>query len=396
MEQEQLQGLITEAEKQGGGLVLNIGDTPQAVVLSVAAYTQLLAGRSGLVPGLQMVDDARPEAAEPQRTVLVVGGAGYLGSFVCRELLRRGSRVIILDNLSSGSREQVPVGATFVQGDVADKNVVRDIFVEYQVVAVVHLAFPGVDKDAANYLVAATTHIQTLVTTMSECGVQDLVFASDIRIYGANQLHPVTPITQPNPAGYYAEGVMLAERVLKYSTQSQPFPFLGVRVRVLRFAELAGADLTQGVSGNAHRHGFISKVLRVARGVASYIVIDGSDWQTNDGTYLRDYMYVGDAAAACALAALKPFESEWEVYTLGTGKGASVREVIQAVAETTRRMIPMELGARNEHDAERLLADPSAFCAAFDFTLTPKTIHELVASEWETKNSSELLVTSGE
>lgn len=377
MEQEQLQELITEAEKQGGGLVLNIGDTPQAVVLSVAAYTQLLAGRSGLVPGLQMVDDARPEATEPQQTVLVVGGAGYLGSFVCRELLRRGSRVIILDNLSSGSREQVPVGATFVQGDVADTNVLRDIFAEYAVSTVVHVALPQAEAEPAEVLRASAIGMRSLVTAMYESGVTDLVCVSDVCVYGIEQLHPVTPVTPVAPVGAYAEGLMLAESVLGYASK-----FLGVRSRVLRFAELAGADLGQGLPGSVHRRGFIPKVLRVARGVSGSIVIDGGDWQTNDGTYLRDYLPVTDAAIACALATLKPFESGCEVYTLGTGKGVSVREVIQAVAETTRRMIPMELGPRQEGEAERLLADASAFCAAFDFALTPKTIHELVASEW--------------
>lgn len=383
MEQEQLQGLITEAEKQGGGLVLNIGDTPQAVVLSVAAYTQLLAGRSGLVPGLQTVDEARPETTESQRTVLVVGGAGYLGSFVCRELLRRGSRVIILDNLSSGSREQVPVGATFVQGDVADMNVLRDIFTEYAVSVVVHVALPQAEAEPAEVLRAATVGMRSLVTVMCESGVVDLVCASDICVYGTEQLHAVTPVTPAAPVGAYAEGLMLAESVLGHASK-----FLGVRSRVLRFAELAGADLGQGLPGSVHQHGFVPKVLRVARGVSGSVVIDGGDWQTNDGTYLRDYLAVTDAATACALATLKPFESAYEVYTLGTGRGVSVREVIQAVAETTRRMIPMELGARNEHDAERLLADPSAFCAEFDFTLTPRTIHELVASEWEAREEA--------
>lgn len=383
MEQEQLQGLITEAEKQGGGLVLNIGDTPQAVVLSVAAYTQLLAGRSGLVPGLQTVDEARPETAEPQRTVLVIGGAGYLGSFVCRELLRRGSRVIILDNLSSGSRESVPVGATFVQGDVADMNVLRDIFAEYAVRVVVHVALPQREAEPAEVLRAAAVGTRSLVMAMQECGVSNLVCASGICVYGTEQLHPVTPLTPVAPVGAYAEGLVLAESVLRYASR-----FLGVRSRVLRFAELAGADLSQGLSGSVHRHGFVPKVLRVARGVSGSVVIDGGDWQTNDGTYLRDYLAVTDAATACALATLKPFESAYEVHTLGTGKGVSVREVIQAVAETTRRMIPMELGPRREGEAERLLADPAAFLAAFDFTLTPKTIHELVASEWETKEEA--------
>ncbi|MBP9686216.1 MAG: UDP-glucose 4-epimerase [Candidatus Doudnabacteria bacterium] len=384
MEQEQLQGLITEAEKQGGGLVLNIGDTPQAVVLSVAAYTQLLAGRSGMVPGLQAVDEANVVAPELQRTVLVVGGAGYLGSFVCRELLRRGSRVIILDNLSTGSREQVPVGATFVQGDVADKNVLRDIFAEYQVTTVVHTALPQVEAEGVEVLHSAALGMYSLVMAMHEAGVFDLVCVSDICVYGTEQLRAVTPATGVLPVGAYAEGVMLAELVVQYASK-----FLNLRSRILRFAAIAGADLGQGLSGSCHRHGFIPKLLRVARGVSTSIVIDGSDWQTNDGTYVRDYIAVTDAATACVLAAHKPFESGYELYTLGSGKGVTVREVIQAVAETTRRMIPMELGPRMPTDAERLLADPQLFCEAFDFALIPKTIHELVASEWETKAEQE-------
>ena len=122
----------------------------------------------------------------------------------------------------------------------------------------------------------------------------------------------------------------------------------------------------------------------MARGVGSSVVIPGGDWNTNDGTYIRDYVFVGDVAKALVAVTQAPLSAGMHVFPLGSGKGVSVREVIQAAAESTSRMIPMELGPRQEFDTERIVVAASAFREAYSFVPAPKTIHERIASEWVT------------
>ncbi len=381
MDQDQLQTLISEAERQGGGLVLRVGEAPQAVVLSVAAYSELLSGRTGLVPELEPQDGVVTESrVTPAKTILVVGGAGYIGSVLVRELLAAGVRVVVLDNLSSGAREQVPAGVVFIVGDFGDAALLRDVFAEYTVSAVVHVA--SVHGDAENAVVAqellrnSTQALYTLTTIMAENSITDLVFTSDALLTLLGQLQPVVSNThatlQPR-----TETALLAESVLRYASN-----FLGLRTVVMRLGTVAGAMPESGVYGTFHRHGFLAQVLRVARGVGSSVVIPGGDWNTNDGTYVRDYVFVGDVAKAVAAVVHAPFHAGMQVYAFGSGKGVSIRELIQAAAESTSRMIPMELGPRNEQDVERIVVDASEFMKTYEFACTPKSIHELIASEW--------------
>jgi hypothetical protein len=147
MDEKLLRELLVEAERHGGGLLLNLGDKPEAVVLSVDAYSQLLAGKlSDLLPSVRETE--QEQAPQRKQTMLVTGGAGYIGGHVVREALANNFSVVVLDNLVTGRREHVPDEAVFVEGDVRDVNLLRDIFTQYSVDAVVHLGqvFYATDK----------------------------------------------------------------------------------------------------------------------------------------------------------------------------------------------------------------------------------------------------------
>ncbi len=383
MDEKLLIELIEEAQKRGGGLILNMGDTPRAVVLSVDAYTELLSGKSSdlLAPASAATTEPLAEKEKPM-TVLVTGGAGYIGGHVVREALAQGYSVVVLDNLSTGKREHVPSGAVFIEGDVRDVNLLRDIFAQYAITVVVHLAaLLEAQESVAQPVPYFETNVlatMRLVEVMHEVGVHKLLFASTAAVYGASNVGNFTESSPCAPTNPYGSSKLLAEQGLEYFAT-----YAGITVTVLRFFNVAGTHEAWGIHDTHDRAHLIPLVLDVAKGKSSQLTVFGEDYETVDGTCVRDYVHVYDIARAILAAATIPQSDSYEVYNVGTGHGASVREIVQVVAEITGRMVPMEVGPRRAGDDAQRVADASKIKQALGFATLHSSLAEIIESAWE-------------
>lgn len=377
MENEQLLELLAQVEQNGGGVVLRVGEAARAVVLSMETYASMSSG------GQDPVSLREPVAAPAARqTVLVTGGAGYIGGHVTRELLDAGYDVVVLDSLYTGRRHHVPAAAHFVEGDVRDVNLLRDIFSQHKIDAVIHLAAllevaESVEKPLEYFEV--NVHGTTrLLEVCSEMGIRNVVFSSTAAVYGPQSVMPIPETAACAPINPYGASKLLAEQVLRYFSQ-----YKDMRVTVLRFFNVAGQHRTWGVSDTHERSHLVPIVLEVAGGKRASLTVNGSDYITADGTCVRDYVHVLDIAKAHVKALTRQNIAPFRVYNVGTGKGVSVREVVQAAAEVTGRMIPMEVGPRRPGDDAILVADVQEIQVELGFVAEHSDIGNIIESSWQ-------------
>lgn len=377
MENEQLLELLAQVEQSGGGVVLRVGEAARAVVLSMEAYTNMASG------SLDLVSLREPVMSAPaKQTVLVTGGAGYIGGHVTRELLASGYDVVVLDNLYTGRREYVPAEAHFVDGDVRDVNLLRDVFSQHKIDAVIHLAAmlevaESVEKPLEYFEV--NVHGTTrLLEVCSEVGITNVVFSSTAAVYGPQTVMPIPEAATCEPINPYGASKLLAEQVLRYFSR-----YRGMHVTVLRFFNVAGQHVPWGVSDTHEHSHLVPIVLEVAMGKRPQLTVNGDDYITADGTCVRDYVHVLDIAKAHVKALSRRGGDSFRVYNVGTGKGVSVREVVQAAAEVTSRMIPMEVGPRRPGDDAILVADVQAIRSELDFVAEHSDISTIIDSAWQ-------------
>ncbi len=288
--------------------------------------------------------------------ILVVGGAGYIGSHMVNELLKAGYGTITLDNLSKGHRDLIP-GGDFVEGDLADVALLDEIFASNEIAAVMHFAaFSLVGESVAKPLdyyrnnVAATME---LVDAMVRHDVKRFIFSSTAAVYGEPVDVPITEDHPNLPTNPYGATKIAVERMLRDCDTAH-----GLKYVTLRYFNAAGAD-ESAMLGERHRpetH-LIPLILKVATGEADSIAILGTDYPTPDGTCLRDYVHVTDLAQAhlLALEALLG-GARSAVYNLGNSKGYSVREVIDLARKVTGHPIPAIEGDRRPGDPAVLVA----------------------------------------
>lgn len=291
--------------------------------------------------------------------ILVTGGAGYIGSHTVKQLLKQGHEVVVFDNLSEGHRELV-LTDHFVKGDLLDTDALRNVFAQYPIHAVIH--FAALSKvgesvrDPQKYYANNVVGTLNLLHAMHKHEVNLIVFSSSAAVYGnprqdlIREEHPKEPI---NP---YGQTKWMMERMMDDFAHAY-----GLRYVALRYFNAAGAD-PDGVTGELHvpETHLIPIVLEAALGERPHIEIFGTDYDTPDGTCIRDYIHVSDLADAHVLA-LDHSESveHGSVYNLGTGCGHSVREVVDACQEISGRPIPVIEGPRRPGDPPRLVADPA-------------------------------------
>jgi UDP-arabinose 4-epimerase len=293
-----------------------------------------------------------------RQSILVTGGAGYIGSHACKALARAGYLPVVFDNLSLGHREAVRWGP-FVDGDLSDRLCLRAALTEHRVVAVMHFAaYAEVGQSVADPALYYRNNLigtLSLLDAMREIGVGEIVFSSTCAIYGTPETVPIGEGAPQRPVNPYGETKLAIERALCWYGAAY-----GIRSASLRYFNAAGADL-EGELGESHEpetH-LIPLVLQAALGQRSHIDVYGTDYPTTDGTAIRDYVHVDDLAIT-HLQALEHLRAEGAsiAVNLGTGHGHSVREVIAAVERISGCRVPMREAARRPGDPPALVANP--------------------------------------
>ena len=292
----------------------------------------------------------------PETSILVTGGAGYIGSITAERLIERGERVVVLDNLSRGYADAVPAGAQFIQGDTSDRPLVRSLCREHQVRAVMHFAaFALVGESVQapelyyrNNVIGSLCLIEEAVSA----GVERLVLSSTCAVYGEHSSEPLVETMPTVPINPYGESKLAVERALHWFHRAH-----GLTYFCLRYFNACGATADRGERHDPETH-LIPRILMVAAGEAAAVSVLGNDYPTPDGTCIRDYIHVADLADA-HIATLDAPAHASGVYNVATGRGHSVREVIEAARRITGHPLPETVCPRRPGDPPKLVADPS-------------------------------------
>jgi UDP-glucose 4-epimerase len=315
--------------------------------------------------------------------VLVTGGAGYIGSVVNEELLQAGHQVVVYDNLYNGHAGAVAPGAPLVRGDLADRGTLTQTLRQHGIEAVVHMAAdclvgesvvdPG--KYYRNNLIAGLI----LLDSMRECGVAQIVFSSTAAVYGEPAKQPIEESDPLCPVNPYGETKLAFEHALHWYSSAY-----GLRYATLRYFNAAGASAEHGEWHSPETH-LIPLVLQTAIGKQPVLEIYGEDYQTKDGTCLRDYIHVSDLATAhvLALKALKSGDIRNRIYNLGCGgEGYTVSQVIDVARKVTGRRIPVKAVKRRPGDPAMLVASSEKIRRELGWNPKFQDLSKIVGSAW--------------
>jgi UDP-glucose-4-epimerase GalE len=314
--------------------------------------------------------------------ILVTGGAGYVGShYVLHELSRRAD-VVVLDDLRRGHREAV-AGASLVEGDVGDRAFLDRVFASHAIEAVVHFAAfayvgESVEQPGRYYRnnVASTL---TLLEAMRDGGVDKLVFSSSCAVFGDPRYLPIDEAHPREPVSPYGESKFFCERMMAAFGAAH-----GLRSMALRYFNAAGAD-EQGRTGETHdpETHLVPIVLQVAAGKRAAVQVFGDDWDTPDGTCIRDYVHVSDLAQAHGLALDRLREgAASSAYNLGSEQGSSVREVMRTCEKVTGRPVASVVAPRRPGDPARLVASSKRAQSELGWAPRYGDLEATIATAW--------------
>jgi UDP-glucose 4-epimerase len=288
--------------------------------------------------------------------VLVTGGAGYIGGVASEVLVRSGHEVCVFDNLSKGHRAAVPEGAEFILGDLRDLAQVRTAFNHHHPDAVLHFAghiqVGESTRDPMKYLGDNVEMGLNLMRAMVETGVHRCILSSTANLYDRPRRIPIDEDSVVEPGSPYGESKLYLERILGWLDRTH-----GIRSASLRYFNAAGATETRGENHDPETH-LIPLALQAALGQREGLSVFGDDYDTPDGTCIRDYIHVSDLAEAHVLALLA-LDKGTRTYNLGNGSGFSVKQVINAAERVTGRSIAVTVSPRREGDVARLISDSS-------------------------------------
>ncbi len=291
-------------------------------------------------------------------SVLVTGGAGYIGSHMVLELLDAGRDVVVVDNLVTGFRAAVPDEVPFVEADIADVGALRGAIAAHGVTAIIHFAGSVVVPDSVanplGYYLNNTVKSRTLMETAVETGIKAFIFSSTAAVYGMAETCPVSEDATLNPMSPYGASKLMTETMLRDASAAH-----GLAYAALRYFNVAGADpkgrAGQCTVGATH---LIKVACEAATGQREGLSVYGTDYETADGTCVRDYIHVSDLARAHALA-LDHLETGGESITMncGYGEGYSVLEVVEAVKRVSGGEFPVTMEDRRPGDPAAIVAD---------------------------------------
>ena len=313
--------------------------------------------------------------------VLVTGGAGYIGSVVSAQLIAKGCEVVVCDNLSHGRKKAVPAGAKLIVADTADRAALDRIFQEHRFDAVMHFAAfieAGESMQVPEkYFRNNTVNSLTLLETMLAHKVQRFVFSSTAALYGTPERTPIEETDPLRPTNAYGESKLLVEQMLAWFHRIH-----GLRYSCLRYFNAAGAAGDLGEDHVPESH-LIPLTLQVALGKREYISIFGTDYPTPDGTCIRDYIHVSDLASAHVLVLDALRQRDKLIYNLGTGRGFSVREVVETARRVTGHSIPAREVPRRPGDPAVLVAGSDSIKRDLGWEPEFPTLDFIVRSAWE-------------
>lgn len=317
--------------------------------------------------------------------ILVTGGAGYIGSIVAADLLAAGHEVVVYDSLVRGHAEAVPPRARLVVGDTQEREKLLTLFQEQGFDAVMHFAGlidAGESMRSPHpYFRANTAGTLALLDCMLASGVSRFVFSSTAAVYGEAASVPIPEDAPLEPASAYGESKALVERALPWLHQAR-----GLRYATLRYFNAAGAVEGRGEAHHPESH-LIPRVLGVALGQEEHVPIFGSDYPTQDGTCVRDYVHVADLSAAHAQALAALDHHPRLTYNVGNGAGHSVRQVVEAARRVTGRRIPTVEQPRRAGDPAVLVANSERIRRELRWKPRFETLESIVASAWEWKQA---------
>jgi UDP-glucose 4-epimerase len=309
--------------------------------------------------------------------ILVVGGAGYIGSVCAELLLDEGHTVCIFDNLSEGHRAAVDSRAEFIEGDLGTIDPIQSALTAFRPEAVMHFAASALVAESmenpSKYFRNNIGNGLNLLDAMVATGVNQLVFSSTCAIFGPPERLPIDETLPKRPINPYGESKLAFEKILRWYGEIH-----GLRFVSLRYFNAAGASGKFGEEHRVETH-LIPNVLKVALGQKPHVEIYGTDYDTPDGTCIRDYIHILDLSRAHILA-LNSAKSEF--YNLGTGGGTSVREVIESCRKITGREIPVMEKPRRPGDPARLVAASDKIQRELGWQPKVQNIDAIIESAW--------------
>ncbi|WP_010251700.1 UDP-glucose 4-epimerase GalE [Acetivibrio cellulolyticus] len=315
--------------------------------------------------------------------VLVTGGAGYIGSHTVAELLERNEEVIIVDNLEKGHKPAV-LGGKLIVGDLRDKEFIKNVFLQNDIEAVIHFAaYIEVGESVTDPLKYYNNNVAVtlnLLTAMKEAGVKKVVFSSTAATYGEPENIPILETDRTFPTNPYGETKLSVEKALKWSDGAY-----GIKHVILRYFNACGAHISGNI-GEDHspESHLIPLIIQAAMGKRDSIKMFGNDYNTPDGTCVRDYIHVSDLAQAHYLALQKlRNEDKSDIYNLGNGKGFSVKEVVDVVRKVTGKSITAVDAPRRPGDPAILVASSEKIKKELNWKPRMNDLETIVSTAWE-------------
>jgi UDP-glucose 4-epimerase len=316
--------------------------------------------------------------------VLVTGGAGFVGSVCCEQLVIGGHRIVIVDNLSTGHKEAVCPSAVFVEGDFGDAQLIGALVRKHSIEAAMHFAGETLVAksmtDPRCYFQANVRKSLDLLDTLLDCSVMKFVFSSTAAVYGEPVTTPITENHPKAPINSYGESKLMFEHFLQWYRSAY-----GLQYAALRYFNAAGASREFGEDHDPESH-LLPRVLDCALDPSREFVVYGDDYPTPDGTCVRDYVHILDIAQAHMLAmdALQD-EQRHGAYNIGTGTGCSVREIVKEVEDVTGQKLRVRVAARRPGDPAVLVASHERVVRELGWKPRHSSVRDIVQSAWDWK-----------
>lgn len=316
--------------------------------------------------------------------ILVLGGAGYIGSHTVYELIYAGEDVVIVDNLQTGYTGAIHPKAKFYKGDIRDEVFLDELFTKEKITSVIHFAANSLVGESMSeplkYYDNNLYGTMVLLKSMVKNGIDKIVFSSTAATYGEPESIPILESDRTEPTNTYGETKLSMEKMFKWVSQAH-----GLRYVSLRYFNACGAHVS-GLIGEAHNpeSHLIPIILQVPNGQREFVSIFGDDYNTKDGTCIRDYIHVTDLAQAHILA-VNYLEAgkESNIFNLGNGVGFSVKEVIETARKVTGHTIPAKISPRRDGDPAILIASSEKAKSILGWKPKHDSLEEIIATAWK-------------